>query len=181
MRIRGAVLDRIGDPFPFEESRPLRVVELELDDPGPTEVLVEIEAAGVCHSDLSVVDGNRSRPVPMLLGHEAAGLVRAVGAEVTDLPLGTRVVMTFLPRCGACAGCLTDGMAPCQPGSVANGAGVLLAGAIRGAGCTTGPPRSPTTWVSPGSRRTPWSTVGRSWSSTPTSLPTSPPSSAVRC
>lgn len=131
MRIRGAVLDRIGDPFPFEESRPLRVVELELDEPGPTEVLVEIEAAGVCHSDLSVVDGNRSRPVPMLLGHEAAGLVRAVGAEVTDLPLGTRVVMTFLPRCGACAGCLTDGMAPCQPGSVANGAGVLLAGGSR--------------------------------------------------
>ena len=131
MRIRGAVLDRIGDPAPFEESRPVRVVELELDEPGPTEVLVEIEAAGVCRPDLSVVDGNRPRPVPMLLGHEAAGLVRAVGADVADLPLGTRVVMTFLPRCGECGGCRTDGMAPCQPGSVANGAGVLLAGGSR--------------------------------------------------
>jgi alcohol dehydrogenase len=131
MRIRGAVLDRIGAPSPFETSRPVRVVDLELDPPGPGEVLVQIEAAGVCHSDLSVVDGNRPRPVPMLLGHEAAGRVRAVGAEIADLPLGTRVVMTFLPRCGDCAGCRTDGLAPCQPGSVANGAGVLLAGGTR--------------------------------------------------
>ncbi|WP_229053414.1 alcohol dehydrogenase catalytic domain-containing protein [Aeromicrobium sp. Leaf350] len=131
MKIRGAVLDRIGDPSPFEDSRPVRVVDLELAEPGPTEVLVAIEAAGVCHSDLSVVDGNRPRPVPMLLGHEAAGRVVTVGAQVSGLAVGQRVVMTFLPRCGECAGCLTDGLAPCQPGSVANGAGVLLAGGSR--------------------------------------------------
>lgn len=131
MKILGAVLNRIADPSPFEESRPIQVVELELDAPGATEVMVEIEAAGVCHSDLSVVDGNRPRPVPMLLGHEAAGIVRAVGSEVTDVAIGTRVVMTFLPRCGDCAGCRTGGLAPCQPGSVANGAGVLLAGGTR--------------------------------------------------
>lgn len=131
MQIRGAVLDRIGDPAPFADSQPLRVTDLELADPGPTEVLVEVEAAGVCHSDLSVVDGNRPRPVPMLLGHEAAGRVVSVGSEVPDLAVGQRVVMTFLPRCGECAGCATDGLAPCQPGSASNGAGELLSGGGR--------------------------------------------------
>lgn len=131
MKIRGAVLDRVGDSSPFVDSRPIRVTELQLDDPGHTEVLVEIEAAGVCHSDLSVVDGSRPRPVPMLLGHEAAGRALLVGSEVTGVAPGQRVVMTFLPRCGACMGCLTDGLAPCQLGSVANGAGVLLSGGSR--------------------------------------------------
>lgn len=80
MKIRGAVLERIGAPSPFAGSAPIRIVDLELDAPGPTEVLVRVEAAGVCHSDLSVVDGNRPRPVPMLLGHEAAGRVVTVGS-----------------------------------------------------------------------------------------------------
>ncbi|MEJ5866991.1 alcohol dehydrogenase catalytic domain-containing protein [Pseudokineococcus sp. 5B2Z-1] len=131
MRIRGAVLERIGDERPYRDSRPISVVELELDEPGPTEVLVRIEAAGVCHSDLSVVDGNRVRPVPMLLGHEAAGRVERVGAEVDDLAVGQRVVMAFLPRCGECAGCRTDGRLPCTRGSASNNAGELLAGGRR--------------------------------------------------
>jgi len=83
IHIRGAVLDRIGSPRPYSGSsgsQPISVVELDLDAPGPGEVLVHIEAAGVCHSDLSVVDGNRVRPVPMLLGHEAAGIIEALGA-----------------------------------------------------------------------------------------------------
>jgi alcohol dehydrogenase len=67
----------------------------------------------------------------MLLGHEAAGIVTALGPEVTDLAIGQRVVMTFLPRCGSCDGCATGGLAPCEPGSVANGAGTLLGGAVR--------------------------------------------------
>lgn len=68
MKIRGAVLERIGAPRPYAESRPLTISELDLADPGPDELLVRIESAGLCHSDLSVVDGNRVRPVPMLLG-----------------------------------------------------------------------------------------------------------------
>ncbi len=67
----------------------------------------------------------------MLLGHEAAGRVESVGAGVEDLPIGTRVVMTFLPRCGECAGCLTDGQMPCIPGSAANNVGTLLGGGER--------------------------------------------------
>lgn len=131
MKTYGAVLERVGDPRPFAGSRPLTVQELDLDGPGDNEVLVRIEAAGICHSDLSVVDGNRRRPTPMLLGHEAAGIVEQAGAGVGDLPVGTRVVMTFLPRCGDCDGCRTEGVRPCVPGSAANEAGTLMDGGFR--------------------------------------------------
>ncbi len=129
--IRGAVLDRIGAPRPYTESRPLVVSELDLAPPHAGELLVRIEAAGVCHSDLSVVNGDRMRPVPMLLGHEAAGIVETVGAGVDLVAPGQRVVLTFLPRCGHCSGCATDGLAPCVAGSAANAAGTLLGGGVR--------------------------------------------------
>lgn len=131
MRIRGAVLERIGAPREYGQSRPLTVSDLDLAPPGPDEVLVRIEAAGLCHSDLSVVDGNRVRPVPMLLGHEAAGVIEVVGSAVDGLRAGQRVVMTFLPRCGDCSACATDGLAPCDAGSAANAAGTLLGGGVR--------------------------------------------------
>jgi alcohol dehydrogenase len=130
-QIRGAVLEHIGSPRPYAQSRPITVAQVELDPPGAEELQVRIEAAGVCHSDLSVVDGNRVRPTPMLLGHEAAGIVERVGDGVTDLAVGQRVVMTFLPRCGRCAACVTDGLTPCVPGSTANNAGTLLGGGMR--------------------------------------------------
>ena len=100
--ITGAVLEELGRVRPFATSRPITIGELELDPPGADELLVRIEAAGVCHSDLSVVDGNRPRPVPMLLGHEAAGIVEAVGTAASDagFAVGDRVVTAFLPRCG---------------------------------------------------------------------------------
>lgn len=131
MRIHGAVLESSGAEPPFARSRPFRIGELELDPPGPDELLVRIEVAGICHSDLSVVDGNRPRPLPMLLGHEAAGIVEGHGSGVSDIPVGTRVVMTFLPRCGDCDACRTDGRLPCSVGSAANGAGTLVGGGIR--------------------------------------------------
>jgi alcohol dehydrogenase len=131
MRIRGAVLEQIGLPRPYAESRPLSVGELDLAPPGDTELLVRIETAGLCHSDLSVVDGNRVRPVPMLLGHEAAAVVEQAGSAVADMPVGQRIVMTFLPRCGNCPACATNGLTPCEPGSAANAAGTLMAGERR--------------------------------------------------
>lgn len=130
MQITGAVLERCGAPAPFTTSRPLTIGPLELDPPGPGEILVRIEAAGLCHSDLSVVDGTRARPVPMLLGHEAAGTVEAAGPD-TDIAVGRRVVMTFLPRCGHCDACRTDGRLPCSVGGAANAAGVLVGGGTR--------------------------------------------------
>ncbi|GBE63788.1 alcohol dehydrogenase [Mycobacterium sp. MFM001] len=131
LQIRGAVLERIGSPRPYAQSRPISVTEVDLAPPGAGELQVRIEAAGVCHSDLSVVDGNRVRPVPMLLGHEAAGIVERVGDGVGDVSVGQRVVMAFLPRCGRCAACATEGLTPCEPGSAANTAGTLLGGGMR--------------------------------------------------
>ena len=128
MRITGAVLEESGRARPYSLSRPITVGELELGEPGSTELLVEVEAAGVCHSDLSVVDGNRLRPVPMLLGHEAAGIVVRAGAAVSDIAPGQRVVMSFLPRCERCDACAQDGRLPCAAGTAANNAGVLLHG-----------------------------------------------------
>lgn len=128
--VRAAVLHEVGVEPPYAQRKPLVVEEVTLDEPGAGEVLVRIETAGVCHSDLSVVDGARPRPVPMALGHEAAGVVEAVGSD-TRLRAGQRVVMTFLPRCGQCEACATDGRQPCIPGSASNAAGTLLSGARR--------------------------------------------------
>ena len=129
--IVGAVLRSVGDSRPYDATRPLHVEELDLEGPRPGEVLVQIEAAGVCHSDLSVVNGSRPRPLPMLLGHEAAGLVVGLGEGVDDLAIGQRVVMTFLPRCEQCDACLAGGRLPCAPGSAANGVGELIGGGSR--------------------------------------------------
>lgn len=128
MKITGAVLESSGATRPYGKSRPISICEVELADPGPLEVLVKIEAAGVCHSDLSVVNGDRPRPLPMLLGHEAAGIVVALGSEVADLEVGQRVVTVFLPRCGDCKNCRTNGKLPCSVGTESNGAGSLMGG-----------------------------------------------------
>ena len=131
MKIRAAVLETIGAPQPFDENRPLTIEELELDPPGDHEVLVQIRAAGLCHSDLSVIDGNRPRPVPMALGHEAAGVVKPVGAGVTDLSPGDHVVTVFVPSCGHCSPCAEGRPALCEPAAVANNAGTLVGGEHR--------------------------------------------------
>ena len=131
MRIRGAVLTTSSSTAPYRDSMPIVVEELELDRPGPGEVLVQIEAAGICHSDLSVVNGSRPRPLPMLLGHEAAGRVLSSGDDEGRELVGRRVVMAFLPRCGECRACATEGRLPCERGSAANGEGSLLSGARR--------------------------------------------------
>jgi alcohol dehydrogenase len=131
MKISGAVLETVGSPRPYAQSRPLTVAELDLADPGPQEVLIRVEAAGICHSDLSVINGDRPRPVPMLLGHEAAGIVVAVGDQVKDLEPGQRVVTVFLPRCEECTNCHTGGKLPCSVGTESNGAGTLPGGVNR--------------------------------------------------
>lgn len=131
MRVRAAVLRTIGLPPPYAKSRPLDVAELELAPPGRGEVLVRIAAAGLCHSDLSVIDGSRPRPVPMALGHEAAGVVEALGEGVADLAPGDHVVLVFVPSCGRCGPCAAGRPALCEPGAKANGSGTLLSGERR--------------------------------------------------
>lgn len=128
MQVSAAVLTRIGNDFPYERSRPLELEQLTLAPPGPDEVLVRVGAAGLCHSDLSVVDGVRPRPVPMVLGHEAAGIVEAVGADVAHVAVGDNVVFAFVPACGSCVPCLSGRPALCERGAVANSDGTLLSG-----------------------------------------------------
>ena len=131
MRIKAAVLNKMGVEPPYEKTKPLSIEEFDLDDPGHGEVMVKIGAAGLCHSDLSVIDGNRPRPTPMVLGHEAAGVVEKLGPGVDDLKVGDHVVMVFVPSCGHCVPCAEGRPALCEPGAVANGAGTLLSGARR--------------------------------------------------
>ena len=131
MKTRAALLTRMGVPAPYAESRPLEIVEVELAPPGPGEVLVKMRSAGLCHSDLSVIDGNRPRPLPMVLGHEGAGIVEELGPGITDLAVGDHVVTTFVPSCGHCVPCLDARPALCEPGFAANSAGTLLEGRRR--------------------------------------------------
>ncbi len=131
MKTRAAVLTEIGAAGPYAETRPLRIEELDIDAPGAGELLVRIEAAGVCHSDLSVVDGNRPRPVPMALGHEAGGVVEEVGPGVRDVSVGDHVVLTFVPSCGTCAQCTSGQPAMCPVAAEANGMGQMLGGGHR--------------------------------------------------
>jgi alcohol dehydrogenase len=131
MKIRAAVLTEMGLPPPYATSRPLRIETVDLADPGPGEVLVRIRAAGLCHSDLSVIDGNRPRPLPMVIGHEVSGVVEGLGAEVAGLREGDHVVAAFVPSCGHCGPCAHGRPALCEPGFAANSAGTLLSGARR--------------------------------------------------
>jgi len=126
MKCRAAVLHEMGSSLPYAISKPIRIEEVELDPPGPGEVLVKVAAAGLCHSDLSVVNGSRPRPLPMVIGHEAAGVVEQVGAGVVNLEPGDHVVFVFVPSCGACVPCSEGRPALCEPGAAANVAGTLL-------------------------------------------------------
>lgn len=129
--MKAAVLHSMGAARPYRSSEPLTILELDTPKPGPHEVLIKMEAAGVCHSDLSVVNGSLPKQMPLALGHEGAGVVVEIGPEVSTLSLGQRVVLTFMPRCGQCPACATDGRIPCHMGAVTNRAGTLLSGAVR--------------------------------------------------
>src|SRR5262245_5587624 len=131
MRTRSAVLVEMRRPRPYAQSRPMVVEDLELDAPGRGEVLVETAAAGLCHSDLSTINGSRPRPLPMVLGHEASGIVREVGPGVADLKPDDHVVFSFVPTCGRCPCCATGRPALCERGAASNTAGTLLGGGVR--------------------------------------------------
>lgn len=112
-------------------TRPLSFETLHLEGPQQGEALVEVVRAGACHSDLSVIDGSRPRPLPMVLGHEAAGIVREVGAGVDDVRVGDAVSFLFVPSCGACRPCLRGRPALCEEGARSNAAGTLPGGGVR--------------------------------------------------
>ena len=131
MRTIAAVLYTMGQPQPYAESAPLVIDEVTLAPPGFGEVLVEVVGAGICHSDLSVLDGSRPRVMPMVMGHEASGIVREVGAGVVGFAPDDHVVFSFVPICGRCLYCASGRAALCEQGAQANTAGTLLSGARR--------------------------------------------------
>ena len=131
MRIRAAVLHEQGKPRPYAESVPLTIETVELAPPGPDEVLVEIRAAGLCHSDLSTIEGLRKRAMPTSTGHEAAGIVRELGSNVTGLTLGDHAVMSFVSPCGSCGCCQSGRPNLCSEHWSARNSGTLISGAKR--------------------------------------------------
>src|SRR5262245_7199790 len=131
MKMRAAVIRETMKPRPYKESKPLAIEEVELEGPGEGEVLVRIRAAGLCHSDLSAVNGDRPRPMPMVLGHEAAGEVVELGAGVKGLAPGDHAILVFVPSCGTCVPCIEGRPGLCEPAVPANAAGTLISRARR--------------------------------------------------
>lgn len=131
MKIKAAVIRQMGLPQPYAQSRPLAIEEVDLAPPQQREVLVQIKAASLCHSDLSTVNADRPRQMPMVLGHEASGIVVECGPAVNDLAPGDHVVLVFAPSCGECVSCKEGHPGRCEPGQKSNGAGTLLGGGIR--------------------------------------------------
>ncbi|MGW8038130.1 zinc-dependent alcohol dehydrogenase family protein [Staphylococcus xylosus] len=131
MKTRAAVLREMGSAEPYAETKPITIETLELSEPKTNEVLIKIGAAGLCHSDLSVINGSRPRPMPMVLGHEAAGEVIELGPDVTDFEKGDHVVCTFIPSCGHCIPCKEGRPALCENGAASNEKGEMLTGGFR--------------------------------------------------
>ncbi len=138
MKVRAAIFETQDTPMPVEE--------VELSDPGPGEVLVRYGASGLCHSDLSVLNGTLPFPGPSILGHEGAGIVEAVGTGVSKVKPGDKVVVSFIPTCGQCFHCIRGETQLCEvgmfaPPKFARSDGAQLSGALGGcatfAECTT--------------------------------------------
>lgn len=103
----------------WEQPGDWKVQEVELDDPGPTEVLVEMVATGLCHSDDHFVTGDmRLANLPMVGGHEGSGIVRKVGAEVHDVAPGDHIITSFIPACGKCRWCASGKQNLCDNGAI---------------------------------------------------------------
>ncbi|MBK0869666.1 NDMA-dependent alcohol dehydrogenase [Saccharopolyspora sp. HNM0986] len=100
-----------------EPSRPFEVLELDLDGPGPGEVLIKYTAAGLCHSDLHLTDGDLPPRFPIVGGHEGAGIIEEVGPGVTKVAPGDHVVCSFIPNCGTCRYCSTGRQSICDMGA----------------------------------------------------------------
>jgi Zn-dependent alcohol dehydrogenase len=131
MRMTAAVMYEQGLPPPYEQSLPFRIEDVTLDGPGEGEVLIEVRAAGLCHSDLSQVAGLRKRRLPVVGGHEAAGIVREVGRGVTGFAPDDHVVMTVVTGCGHCRPCGRQRPSLCESVTAPRTQGVLSNGARR--------------------------------------------------
>jgi len=125
---RAAVLRQSGVRGPYVETRPLAFEEVLVEPPGFGEIQVRVRAASLCHSDLSAINGDRPWPVPLVIGHEAAGEVIGLGEGVSRFSIGDAVAMVFKPFCGQCLPCLSGRGVLCEPGGASNATASLLGG-----------------------------------------------------
>lgn len=131
---KAMVLRELGLPAPYAESQPLQIETISLLPPKPSDLVVKVMGGGLCHSDLSVIDGTRGRTVPMVMGHEGAGEVVEVGAGIDDVRPGDKVVFQFAPSCGRCSMCQSGRPQICTTSVAARAAGALLSGGTRARG-----------------------------------------------
>jgi Zn-dependent alcohol dehydrogenase len=131
IQCKAAVLRTIGAPRPYAQSKPLSIEEVNLAPPRPVELLVRIAGAGLCHSDLSMINGDRPRPVPIALGHEGSGEVVEVGSAIDDIHPGDHVVFQFSASCGRCRRCLEGRLQVCERAAAAKAVNELMAGGSR--------------------------------------------------
>lgn len=131
MLMTAAVMFEQGLAKPYVESQPFKIEEVNLEEPEQGEVLVEVRAGGLCHSDLSQVAGQRKRTLPVVGGHEGAGIVREVGPGVGRLKPGDHVVMSGAPGCGQCRRCGENRPNLCEGSGSARARGLLANGQRR--------------------------------------------------
>lgn len=131
MKMKAAVLRETGAKRPYATSQPVQIEEIELAPPQAGELLIKIAGGGLCHSDLSVINGNRPRPMPLVLGHEGSGEVVEVGAGVRDIKVGDPIIFQFSASCGVCGNCLGGRPQLCETHDVARSKGHLMAGGSR--------------------------------------------------
>ena len=131
MKMKAAILRTTSAQRPFSVSKPLSIEEVELDTPKRGEVLIKVKAVGLCHSDLVAITGERAKPMPIVIGHEAAGIVEEIGQDVQGFAVGDHVVPSYVASCGRCEMCSVGRPALCEPATIANANAVLKDGTTR--------------------------------------------------
>lgn len=131
MKMKAAILRTTSAQRPFSVSKPLSIEEVELDAPKRGEVLIKVKAVGLCHSDLVAITGERAKPMPIVIGHEAAGIVEEIGQDVQGFAVGDHVVPSYVASCGRCEMCSVGRPALCEPATIANANAVLKDGTTR--------------------------------------------------
>ena len=116
---------------PYKDSKPLSIEDIKISPPLENEVLVKVMGAGLCHSDLSVINGSRVMPLPLVIGHEGSGEVVELGSAVKDIKVGDHVAFQFSPSCGRCRRCLEGRPQVCELAAATKGKGDLMSGGSR--------------------------------------------------
>ena len=131
MKMKAAILRTTSAQRPFSVSKPLSIEEVELDHQKRGEVLIKVKAVGLCHSDLVAITGERAKPMPIVIGHEAAGIVEEIGQDVQGFAVGDHVVPSYVASCGRCEMCSVGRPALCEPATITNANAVLKDGTTR--------------------------------------------------